>query len=137
MMITEIVRERANQALKEKNGELRNFYTFLLSELKNASIEAHHNLSREEEEKVVSKVVKTLKKDMEAFEKCGAGANVTTLKNQIAAYEEFMPKPLMESEVLLLWEECGKPEKRQFMKIAKEKFGSRFDGKLINEVLKV
>ena len=135
MMITEIVRGRANQALKEKNGELRNFYTFLLSELKNASIEAHHSLSREEEEKVVFKVVKTLKKDMEAFEKCGV--NVTTLKNQIAAYEEFMPKPLTESEILLLWEECGKPEKRQFMKIAKEKFGSRFDGKLINEVLKV
>ena len=135
MMITEIVRERANQALKEKNGELRNFYTFLLSELKNASIEAQHNLTREEEEKVVSKVVKTLKKDMEAFEKCGA--NVAVLKNQIAAYEEFMPKPLAESEILLLWEECGKPEKRQFMKIAKEKFGSRFDGKLINEVLKV
>lgn len=135
-MITEIVRERANQALKEKNSELRNFYGFLLSELKNASIEAHHSLSREEEEKVVFKVVKTLKKDMEAFEKCGAGANVTILKNQIAAYEEFMPKPLTESEVLLLWEGCGKPEKRQFMKIAKEKFGSRFDGKLINEVLK-
>ena len=133
-MITEIIRERANQALREKNGELRSFYGFLLSELKNASIEAQHSLTREEEEKVVSKVVKTLKKDMEAFEKCGAGA--TTLKNQIAAYEEFMPKPLAESEILLLWEECGKPEKRQFMKIAKEKFGSRFDGKLINEVLK-
>lgn len=72
---------------------------------------------------------------MEAFEKCGA--NAATLKNQIAAYEEFTPKPLTESEVLLLWEECGKPEKRHFMKVAKEKFGFRFDGKLINEVLKV
>lgn len=139
----DFIRGEMMAAMKAKDKERKNVLSSLLTALKNVQIDKRADLTEEEENQVILKLIKQTKETLEM-----TPADRTDIIDEcnytIKVLEEYAPKMMDADEItavikeVLAELEIEKPaasDKGKIMKTLMPKVKGKADGKLVNEVL--
>lgn len=101
-MITPNLMKMIGDAMKAHNTIRVSTLRMLLSEFKNEKINLQHDLTDEEELKVIRKEAKKRKEAIEMYTKANAFDRATNEKQELAILSEFLPSEVTEEEVIQL-----------------------------------
>lgn len=139
----DFIRGEMMAAMKAKDKERKNVLSSLLTALKNVQIDKRADLTEEEENQVILKLIKQTKETLEM-----TPADRTDIIDEcnytIKVLEEYAPKMMDADEItavikeVLAELEIEKPtasDKGKIMKTLMPKVKGKADGKLVNEIL--
>ncbi|MBQ2320073.1 MAG: GatB/YqeY domain-containing protein [Lachnospiraceae bacterium] len=139
----DFIRGEMMAAMKAKDKERKNVLSSLLTALKNVQIDKRADLTEEEENQVILKLIKQTKETLEM-----TPADRTDIIDEcnytIKVLEEYAPKMMDADEItavikeVLAELEIEKPaasDKGKIMKTLMPRVKGKADGKLVNEVL--
>ena len=139
----DFIRGEMMAAMKAKDKERKNVLSSLLTALKNVQIDKRADLTEEEENQVILKLIKQTKETLEI-----TPADRTDIIDEcnytIKVLEEYAPKMMDADEItavikeVLAELEIEKPaasDKGKIMKTLMPRVKGKADGKLVNEVL--
>jgi uncharacterized protein len=142
-MIAKKLAEDMKIALKSGDKARLSVIRMLLSELKNAEIAAAHELTDEEEEKVVAAYAKKRLETMETYKQAGRADLLEKEKGEYDVTVSYLPPRIEEGElqkiVLQKIEETGAQGMKDFgrvMKAVMASVGSRADGSAVSAMVK-
>lgn len=98
-MIVPTLIQKIGDAMKAHDAVRVSTLRMLSSEFKNEKINLHHDLTDEEELKVVRKEAKKRKEAIEMYEKAGAEDRATNEKQELAILQEFLPAEVTKEEL--------------------------------------
>lgn len=98
-MITPNLMKMIGDAMKAHDTVRVSTLRMLSSELKNEKINLQHDLSDEEELKVIRKEAKKRKEAIEMYANAGAEDKATNEKAELAILQEFLPAEVTEEEL--------------------------------------
>lgn len=124
------------QAMKDKNKVKLDTVRMIKAALMNEKIKLGHDLNKDEELTVLNREKKQREESIAEFSKAGRQDLVDETKKELAVVENYLPKPLSETEleqkVTETIEEVGVKGKSDFGKVMKAlmpKVKGRADGK--------
>lgn len=139
----EFIRGEMMAAMKAKDKQRKAVLSSLLTALKNVQIDKRADLTEEEENQVILKLIKQTKETLEM-----TPADRTDIIDEcnynISVLEEYAPKMMDESEISEVIDNVLKElgidkatpqDKGKIMKTLMPKVKGKADGKLVNEVL--
>lgn len=139
----EFIRGEMMAAMKAKDKQRKAVLSSLLTALKNVQIDKRADLTEEEENQVILKLIKQTKETLEM-----TPADRTDIIDEcnynISVLEEYAPKMMDESEISEVIDNVLKElgidkatpqDKGKIMKTLMPKLKGKADGKLVNEVL--
>lgn len=139
----EFIRGEMMAAMKAKDKKRKAVLSSLLTALKNVQIDKRADLTEEEENQVILKLIKQTKETLEM-----TPADRTDIIDEcnynISVLEEYAPKMMDESEISEVIDDVLKElgidkatpqDKGKIMKTLMPKVKGKADGKLVNEVL--
>ncbi|MCI5586634.1 MAG: GatB/YqeY domain-containing protein [Lachnospiraceae bacterium] len=139
----EFIRGEMMAAMKAKDKQRKAVLSSLLTALKNVQIDKRADLTEEEENQVILKLIKQTKETLEM-----TPADRTDIIDEcnynISVLEEYAPKMMDESEISEVIDDVLKElgidkatpqDKGKIMKTLMPKVKGKADGKLVNEVL--
>ena len=139
----EFIRGEMMAAMKAKDKQRKAVLSSLLTALKNVQIDKRADLTEEEENQVILKLIKQTKETLEM-----TPADRTDIIDEcnynISVLEEYAPKMMDENEISKVIDDVLKEleieqptpqDKGKIMKILMPKVKGKADGKLVNEVL--
>lgn len=133
------LQEDMKQALRARESLKLNTIRFLLSEIKNADID-QGELDDAGIQKVITKLVKTMKDALEEFKKGGRTETVAEEEEKIAVLEAYLPEKMTEEELMNLaksvQETTGLTEMGPLIGAIKKKAGLGADGSQIAGIVK-
>ena len=143
MLVDEIYKDYVN-ALKSKNRPDSEFLSFIRSELKNQAINLRkEKLEDEEALSVLKKQQKRLLDTKESIASSGRADLAKNIENELDILNQYLPKPLQESEVLTIIEKVisntGASSMKDMGRVMKEvlsQVGTRADSKVISLLVK-
>lgn len=98
-MILPTLMQKIGEAMKAHDSVRVSTLRMLSSELKNEKINLQHDLSEDEELKVVRKEAKKRKEAIEMYANAGAEDKATNEKLELAILQEFLPPEVTDEEV--------------------------------------
>lgn len=98
-MITSEIREQIIKAMKARDSVRLSTLKMLSSELHNAAIDNHGELSGEQELVVVKKEAKKRKDAIEAYETAGQAQRAESERAELEILQEFMPEELSDDDL--------------------------------------
>lgn len=137
------VRAQMMQAMKDRNKDRKDALSALLTALKNKAIDKREDLTKEEEDAVVLKEIKSVKETLE-MTPADRSDIIGECNFRISVFEEFAPKMMDEEEILAVVREVltsmgietpTAKDKGRIMKELMPKVKGRADGKLVSEVV--
>jgi uncharacterized protein len=145
MTIQEKIDADLKDAMRAKAADRLSVLRMTKAALLNATIEKHGaggNLSDPDALAVIRKQVKQRLDSIESFQKGGRPELAEREQHEIAVLNEYLPKPLNESEIINLVQaaiaEAGATSKAQLgavMKVATQKAEGRIDGKTLSQAV--
>ncbi len=142
-MLKETLLEDLKSAMKEKDAVTKN--TIQMARAAILQVEKDKQITLEDSDilTILAKEVKKRKDSLADYEKGGREDLVEQIKKEIQVLEKYLPKPLsreeLEKEIKQIVQEQNATSMKDMgkvMKVAKEKIGTRADGKEINEIVK-
>ncbi len=142
-MLKETLLEDLKSAMKEKDTVTKN--TIQMARAAILQVEKDKQVTLEDADilTILAKEVKKRKDSLADYEKGGREDLVEQIKKEIQVLEKYLPKPLsreeLEKEIKQIVQEQNATSMKDMgkvMKVAKEKIGTRADGKEINEIVK-
>lgn len=142
-MLKETLLEDLKSAMKEKDTVTKN--TIQMARAAILQVEKDKQVTLEDADilTILAKEVKKRKDSLADYEKGGREDLVEQIKKEIQVLEKYLPKPLsreeLEKEIKEIVQEQNATSMKDMgkvMKVAKEKIGTRADGKEINEIVK-
>ena len=142
-MLNETLLEDLKSAMKEKDTVTKN--TIQMARAAILQVEKDKQITLEDSDilTILAKEVKKRKDSLADYEKGGREDLVEQIKKEIQVLEKYLPKPLsreeLEKEIKQIVQEQNATSMKDMgkvMKVAKEKIGTRADGKEINEIVK-
>ncbi len=142
-MLKETLLEDLKSAMKEKDTVTKN--TIQMARAAILQVEKDKQITLEDSDilTILAKEVKKRKDSLADYEKGGREDLVEQIKKEIQVLEKYLPKPLsreeLEKEIKQIVQEQNATSMKDMgkvMKVAKEKIGTRADGKEINEIVK-
>ncbi len=142
-MLKETLLEDLKSAMKEKDTVTKN--TIQMARAAILQVEKDKQITLEDNDilTILAKEVKKRKDSLVDYEKGGREDLVEQIKKEIQVLEKYLPKPLsreeLEKEIKQIVQEQNATSMKDMgkvMKVAKEKIGTRADGKEINEIVK-
>lgn len=142
-MLKETLLEDLKSAMKEKDTVTKN--TIQMARAAILQVEKDKQITLEDSDilTILAKEVKKRKDSLVDYEKGGREDLVEQIKKEIQVLEKYLPKPLsreeLEKEIKQIVQEQNATSMKDMgkvMKVAKEKIGTRADGKEINEIVK-
>ena len=143
-MLKETVQKQMMAAMKEGNKEKKTSLSVLLAALKNKEIEKRSELTEQEENEVVAKMVKQVNESIEAAPTDRVDT-IEKLKRELELYKQFMPEQMTEGEIKeiieLVLDKLGltgnvtNKNKGAIMKELMPLVKGKADGKLVNSLL--
>lgn len=142
-MLKETLLEDLKSAMKEKDAVTKN--TIQMARAAILQVEKDKQITLEDNDilTILAKEVKKRKDSLADYEKGGREDLVEQIKKEIQVLEKYLPKPLsreeLEKEIKQIVQEQNATSMKDMgkvMKVAKEKIGTRADGKEINEIVK-
>lgn len=142
-MLKETLLEDLKSAMKEKDAVTKN--TIQMARAAILQVEKDKQITLEDSDilTILAKEVKKRKDSLADYEKGGREDLVEQIKKEIKVLERYLPKPLsreeLEKEIKEIVQEQNATSMKDMgkvMKVAKEKIGTRADGKEINEIVK-
>lgn len=142
-MLKETLLEDLKSAMKEKDAVTKN--TIQMARAAILQVEKDKQITLEDSDilTILAKEVKKRKDSLVDYEKGGREDLVEQIKKEIQVLEKYLPKPLsreeLEKEIKEIVQEQNATSMKDMgkvMKVAKEKIGTRADGKEINEIVK-
>ena len=142
-MLKETLLEDLKSAMKEKDTVTKN--TIQMARAAILQVEKDKQITLEDSDilTILAKEVKKRKDSLADYEKGGREDLVEQIKKEIQILEKYLPKPLsreeLEKEIKEIVQEQNATSMKDMgkvMKVAKEKIGTRADGKEINEIVK-
>ena len=142
-MLKETLLEDLKSAMKEKDAVTKN--TIQMARAAILQVEKDKQITLEDSDilTILAKEVKKRKDSLADYEKGGREDLVEQIKKEIKVLERYLPKPLsreeLEKEIKQIVQEQNATSMKDMgkvMKVAKEKIGTRADGKEINEIVK-
>ncbi len=142
-MLKETLLEDLKSAMKEKDTVTKN--TIQMARAAILQVEKDKQITLEDSDilTILAKEVKKRKDSLADYEKGGREDLVEQIKKEIQVLEKYLPKPLsreeLEKEIKEIVQEQNATSMKDMgkvMKVAKEKIGTRADGKEINEIVK-
>ena len=139
----DLVRSDMMAAMKAKDKERKNVLSSLLTELKNFKINKMAELTKEDEDHVVLKLIKQSKETLE-MTPADRQDIIVECNYTIKVLEEYAPKMMDKDEIkevinsVLAELSIGKPsvsDKGNIMKVLMPRVKGKADGRLVNEVL--
>jgi len=142
-MISKRLAEDMKVAMKSGDRERLGVIRMLLSELKNADIAAQHELSQEEEERVVASYAKKRQEAMEAYKQAGRADLFEKEQREHATTVSYLPPRLGDEELAkIIVEKIAETEAQgmkdfgKLMKAVMAAVGSRADGSVVSAAVK-
>ena len=142
-MISKKLAEDMKIAMKSGDRERLGVIRMLLSELKNAEIAARHELSQEEEERVVASYAKKRQESMDTYKQAGRADLFEKEQREHATTVSYLPPRLGDEELSKIIvekiAETGAREMKDFGKLMKAvmaEVGSRADGSAVSAAVK-
>lgn len=143
-MLKETVQKQMMAAMKEGNKEKKTSLSVLLAALKNKEIEKRSELTEQEENEVVAKMVKQVNESIETAPTDRVDT-IEKLKRELELYKQFMPEQMTEGEIkeiielvlnkLGLTGNVTNKNKGAIMKELMPLVKGKADGKLVNGLL--
>lgn len=139
----DLVRSEMMAAMKAKDKERKNVLSSLLTELKNFQINKMSELTEEDEDRVVLKLIKQSKETLE-MTPADRQDIIDECNYTIKVLEEYAPKMMDEEEIKevinsvlaeLSIEVPAASDKGNIMKLLMPRVKGKADGKLVNEIL--
>jgi hypothetical protein len=142
-MISKQLADDMKIALKAGEKARLSVIRMLLAELKNAEIAAAHELSQEEEEKVVAAYAKKRLETMDTYKQAGRADLFEKEKGEYETTVSYLPPRIEDDELQKLVaqqiEETGAQGMKDFgrvMKAVMASVGSRADGSVVSAMVK-
>ena len=139
----EFIRGEMMAAMKAKDKQRKAVLSSLLTALKNVQIDKRADLTEEEENQVILKLIKQTKETLE-MTPADRTDIIEECNYNISVLEEYAPKMMDESEISEVIDDVLKElgidkatpqDKGKIMKTLMPKVKGKADGKLVNEVL--
>lgn len=139
----DLVRSEMMAAMKAKDKERKNVLSGLLTELKNFQINKMAELTEEDEDRVVLKLIKQSKETLE-MTPADRQDIIDECNYTIKVLEEYAPKMMDEEEITeviksvldeLSIETPAASDKGKIMKVLMPRVKGKADGSLVNQVL--
>lgn len=139
----DLVRSEMMAAMKAKDKERKNVLSGLLTELKNCQINKMAELTEEDENRVVLKLIKQSKETLE-MTPADRQDIIDECNYTIKVLEEYAPKMMDEEEITevinsvlgeLSIETPAASDKGKIMKVLMPRVKGKADGSLVNQVL--
>ena len=130
-------------AMKNKDTFRRDVIRFVMSALKQIEVDERRELSDADIEAILVKQIKQRNDAIAQFKEGGREDLVEKNEKEIEILRSYLPEPMSEEEVRAVLEEIvqktgaqGMKDMGKVMGAAKEKIGSRAEGRLINQIAK-
>ena len=143
MTLAEKINNDLKEAMKNKDSFKLGVIRMVKGAMQLEKPNPREELTDDDVIKVISKQIKMRKESIAQFEAANRNDLVEQNKKEIAILEEYMPEQLSEEElnkiidkVFLEVKPTSMKDMGKVMKVAKEKIGTRADGKEINEIVK-
>lgn len=140
MMLRTQLNDKIKEAMRAKNAEALNALRYLLSLVRNAEIDAKHELSDEEVITLLQREVKHRREAIEQFKAAGRNDLVEQEEAQMTVLMQFLPKQMtkeeLESEVKALVAALPQKDMSIAMREIMPKFKGRADGKMVSDIVK-
>jgi hypothetical protein len=144
MLLEEKIYKDYVQSLKSHHKEKTDFLSFLRAELKNTAIEfKKNNLNDSEALAVLGKIKKRLEEAKESVSSSAKTEFLEKTEKELAILNGYLPKPLEESELLIIIDEAvlsvGASSLKDMGRVMKEvlaKVGVRADAKKVSDLVK-
>jgi hypothetical protein len=142
-MISKKLAEDMKTAMKSGDRERLGVIRMLLSELKNAEIAAQHELSLEEEEKVVASYAKKRQESIDTYKQAGRPDLYEKEQREYATTVSYLPPRLGDDDLAKIIVEkigetgaLGAKDFGKVMKAVMASVGSRADGSAVSAAVK-
>jgi uncharacterized protein YqeY len=143
-MLSDRIQKDYIDALKAKNKHKVDFLSFIRAEIKNSAIDLRkEKLDDNEVLTVIKKQKKRLQDSKESFTSSGRTDLIESLEKELNILDEYLPKPLEDSELTQIIEaiiaETNASSMKDMGKVMKEvlaKVGVRADSKKVSEIVK-
>lgn len=139
--LTEQIRADLTESMKARTAERTSTLRMLQSSLKNAQIDAGHELSDEEALAIIRKAVKQRLDSIDQFTKGNRAELVEKERSEMETLKAYLPPELtddeLESGIREIIASTGAASKKDLGKVMKEataRFKGRADGKKIQEI---
>lgn len=142
-MITEDIKRMIMDAMKTRDSVRLSTLKLLSSELHNAVIDNHGELSGDQELAVVKKEAKKRRDAIEAYEKAGQNERADVERAELTVLQEFMPPEMSDEELSKIVEEAisqtgatGLADMGKVMGIVMSKTNGSADGTRVYQLVK-
>ena len=136
MLIDEL--NKANiEALKARDQVARAIYSVLLSKYKTLDIELKSQGKEATDQdmvKLISKTIKELDEEKEAYEKAGRSEEVQNIKTQKALIEKYLPQLMSEEEIRKIISSLDDKSIPSVMKHFKANYDGQVDMSLVSKI---
>ncbi len=99
MSLIEELEDDLREAMRERDGDLRDVLRLILNALRNAEKELQRPLTEEEELQVLQRERKKRVEAAEAFRNAGREEQAEDEEYELDVLEDYMPEPLSEDEI--------------------------------------
>ncbi|WP_353662516.1 GatB/YqeY domain-containing protein [Hydrogenimonas sp. SS33] len=130
-------------AMKEKDTFKRDVIRFVMSAIKQIEVDERKELTDADIEAILVKQIKQRNDAIEQFRSGGREDLVEQNEKELAILKSYLPEPMSEEEVREILKQIveetgasGMKDMGKVMGAAKEKIGSRAEGRLINQIAK-
>ena len=141
--ISDNLKTQITDAMKARDSVRVSTLKMLSSELHNATIDNHNELSEEQELEVVKKEAKKRRDSIEAYEKAGREELAESEKQELKILEEYLPEQISDEELEKIVadsiDQTGAStmaDMGKVMGLVKQKAGASADGSRIAELVK-
>lgn len=142
-MLKEQLLQDLKQSMKEKQTIRKNVIQMVRAAILQKEKDEKVELTEEQILAVMAKEVKKRKDSLQDYEKSGREELIHNIQEEILVLQEYLPKPLsieeIEVQVQQMIQDVGATSIKDMgivIKRAKEKIGSRADGKQISQIVK-
>jgi uncharacterized protein YqeY len=145
MSLSAQIDDMIKQAMREKRADDLGTLRLLKSAVQYAAIEKHGADGVATDDEVIAVVRKEIKKredSVESYTKAGRAESAAREQSEIDYLKKFLPAAMSEEELKALVQACvaetgatGKAQMGAVMKLAKERAGSRADGKQLSSLV--
>lgn len=138
-MLQEKIKAANVQAMKDKDGVARSFYSVLLNKIMLENIKKRENGGQVEDAdiaNILQKTIKELEEEKSNYAKVGNSNEVANIERQIEIAKSYLPKMLTADEIAEIIAGLDDKSVPSVMKHFKANYNGKCDMRLVQEVLK-
>ncbi len=102
MQLKQQLSETLKKAMKDNNADIKRVVRLIMAAIKNSEIDSGEQLSEQEIISILHKEIKVRHESIEGAEKNQRGDLIKQYQQEIDFINQFLPKPLSESELRLI-----------------------------------